>query len=526
MSNLQRFLQSDEYPTLYGAGHIWDPSSTLMYSKAYSRFDDDQCLLQTPWQGKYEYPNLPWASPREEKVALDQDSTSSGSVWSPRASETFSEHETSHAHPLIPPTDMPGYGACGPIHLCSGFSGEPQYSDRKSIGYITPSDIHAYPDADADADAETEDFSADPRLHIPPAGPQYYAQPAGDGMIEPKSTLSIPVKDSGLGSSVHGTSIRSLSTDEDDAGMEDLNQEDEGSDYHPSRKRVKPNKTRRPARPPRLRSPNTPRHPSRKDSKSLTKPAKVSKKSSDPNPVLPAPNQNSCTICYQTLPSSSSLNKHIMTTHTRPFICTFTRYGCSATFGAKNEWKRHVFSQHLRPGVYRCDMGNCVPQPYHNRKKSSSSILLGRGDDADIFNEFNRKDLFTQHIRRMHGPASKAEKGTFEASLESIRRRCWIKLHDTPPRSICGFCLRPGQQGVAGKEVVFEGKSAWEDRMEHIGRHLEKGEKEEEEDVKLRDWMAAEGLLQWEAGLKTYRVVGIGGKRNASGEEDAEGESV
>lgn len=214
-----------------------------------------------------------------------------------------------------------------------------------------------------------------------------------------------------------------------------------------------------------------------------------------------------------------------MTTHTRPFVCTFARYGCRANFGAKNEWKRHVFSQHLRPGVYRCDMGNCVPQGCQNRKKSSS-IVLGRDGDTEGFNEFNRKDLFTQHIRRMHGPASKADKGTFEASLESIRERCWIKLHDTPPHSVCGFCSRTSQPGERGKEVVFDGKSAWEDRMEHIGRHLEKGEKDEEEDLSLRDWMIREELLQWESGLEKWRVVGIGGKRNASGDEDAEGESA
>ncbi|KAL8828103.1 MAG: hypothetical protein Q9191_002783 [Dirinaria sp. TL-2023a] len=514
MSSLQRFLQSDECATPLSADFLWDSMAAPMYGKVFGPLEEDRCL-QVQWREKYEFSTPRWNSPREEKIAVDQDSMSSGSVWSPQPS--VSEYDTNHAPSMISPADLPGYEAHSNIPLCSGFSENTHCGAHNSFGYIAPSDVQQCPDLDADAEAETEDLSADPA--------QYYTQPAGDRLMKTNAALSLAAEDSGLGSSIHGTSIRSLSADEEDVEIEDWNKEDEGSDYHPPGKRAKANKPRRTPRTTRARSPNVSRNSSRKDSGSLTKPAKILKQTSDPSASTSSPNQKSCTTCSRTLPSLSSLNKHIMTAHTRPFYCTFARYGCRATFGAKNEWKRHVFSQHLRPGVYRCDMGNCVPQPCHNRKKSCSTVL-GREGDVDSFNEFNRKDLFTQHIRRMHVPASEADKGTFKASLESIRERCWIKLHDTPPRSICGFCLHAGQQGEARKEVVFDGKSAWEDRMEHIGRHLEKGEKDEEEDVSLRDWMIREDLLHWQSGLEQYRVVGIGGKRNAGGDEDADGESA
>ena len=43
----------------------------------------------------------------------------------------------------------------------------------------------------------------------------------------------------------------------------------------------------------------------------------------------------------------------------RIFTCSFAPYGCQSTFVSKNEWKRHVTSQHLQLGFYRCDVGKC-----------------------------------------------------------------------------------------------------------------------------------------------------------------------
>lgn len=214
--------------------------------------------------------------------------------------------------------------------------------------------------------------------------------------------------------------------------------------------------------------------------------------------------RQACSYCSHVCPSTSTLAKHVLNAHTRPFTCTFARYGCPATFGSKNEYKRHVSSQHLRPGLYRCDLGSCIPQTKPQQGKDES------------YNHFNRKDIFTQHIRRMHAPAHtapKVEKDAFEASLEHIRARCWVKMHDPPPRTVCGFCL--------SKEVekAFEGKNAWEERMEHVARHLERGDLDEVEDTGLRDWMVQEGLLTWNPTEETSTVIGTW--KQSSGVEDA-----
>ena len=208
----------------------------------------------------------------------------------------------------------------------------------------------------------------------------------------------------------------------------------------------------------------------------------------------------------------------------RSYICMFARYGCPSSFSSKTTWKRHVSSQHLRLGVWKCDIGTCVPL------RSPREIGL------EDWNIFNRKDLFTQHVRRMHGPSSsapKAEKEAFENTLGNIRERCWRRLHPPPQHSLCGFCLH------SGGKTVFVGESGLEERMEHIGRHLEAGDQEEDEDVELKKWMVHEKLMWLEGGQ--WRVVGIpegkqsggkqsGGKRvkgierAAEAEKDVEGD--
>ena len=169
----------------------------------------------------------------------------------------------------------------------------------------------------------------------------------------------------------------------------------------------------------------------------------------------------------------------------RDFVCTFHHYGCAAVFASKNEWKRHVASQHLCLGFYRCQTGNCRVDP--------------RGSGSKAPNDFNRKDLFTQHHRRMHTPwgsgakAPNAKVGQeFEHGLKAVQEQCWHEERTPPQRSTCGFCRR-----------VFVGKGAWEERMEHVGRHYEaiaKGsvqreDLQEEEDEELKEWALQEGII-------------------------------
>jgi hypothetical protein len=165
-----------------------------------------------------------------------------------------------------------------------------------------------------------------------------------------------------------------------------------------------------------------------------------------------------CSLCsHAPFKDSSSLRKHVAAAHTRPFPCAFSFAGCTSTFGSKNEWKRHIASQHLCLTYYRC---SSCPQ----------STVEGKG------NEFNRKDLFTQHLRRMHAPFAIKKaiaKGDSKLQLEwethvkDMQASCLVIRRQPPQRSAC-----PKQDCSS----VFEGAGSWDDWTEHVGRHMEKGD--------------------------------------------------
>ncbi|KPI44897.1 uncharacterized protein AB675_2514 [Cyphellophora attinorum] len=170
--------------------------------------------------------------------------------------------------------------------------------------------------------------------------------------------------------------------------------------------------------------------------------------------------------------SISSLKRTISaptapTTKSKPLLpCPFHAFACPAVFPSKNEWKRHTLSQHLRLGFYRCSLGSCaIDHP--------SGVTQARG-----YNDFNRKDLFVQHLRRMHADEcpgivakdeehqamgvsgrrktskAKSKKGKAgrktedageldEAWLEQVRREAWISVRLAPGGDAlvgCGFC--------------------------------------------------------------------------------------
>ena len=97
-----------------------------------------------------------------------------------------------------------------------------------------------------------------------------------------------------------------------------------------------------------------------------------------------------CHECQSQFPSPATLYKHTLTSHTRPFRCIFYRYACQQTFGSKNEWARHIRVQHLRLEKWRCDIGKCGEDNDDAQQQEGSK------------HEFDRKDLFIQHVRRMH----------------------------------------------------------------------------------------------------------------------------
>lgn len=165
-----------------------------------------------------------------------------------------------------------------------------------------------------------------------------------------------------------------------------------------------------------------------------------------------------CNMCsHPPFKDSSSLRKHVAAAHTRPFPCAFSFAGCNSTFGSKNEWKRHIASQHLCLTFYRC---SACP----------ASTAEGKG------NEFNRKDLFTQHLRRMHAPfaikkslhkANDKMQADWENHVKEMQISCLVTRRE-PPQHVA--CPKPD----CGKE--FEGHIAWDEWTEHVGRHMEKGD--------------------------------------------------
>ena len=241
-------------------------------------------------------------------------------------------------------------------------------------------------------------------------------------------------------------------------------------------------------------------------------------------------------------------------TKTRNFICTFHHYGCTSKFVSKNEWKRHVASQHLQLGIYRCDHGKCCVRDdddHHDTNKhyNATGHRNRRQHQQDMPNDFNRKDLFTSHMKRMHKPWSgEWEKGKVKAKEEFVREvvlpsweRCWMKTRDAPSRSCCGFCeivfdddhnddglvaedhldIESRDVGMFDRMTSRVGTSTvamrpargttWEERMEHVGKHFEKRNWDlevEREDEDLTLWAIAEGIVvDW--GSKGKWLTGI-----------------
>ena len=170
--------------------------------------------------------------------------------------------------------------------------------------------------------------------------------------------------------------------------------------------------------------------------------------------------------------------------------CPLAAYGCTSSFISKNEWKRHINTQHLRLEAWLCDQ--C---PKRDNKR-----------------EFNRKDLFIQHLKRMHPapissstakaqPAkskagrsgSKSDKTArsskgddLDPALLIAEQRCHITLRQPPAESACLFC-----------STNFSGRGSWEARIEHVAKHMEQYKREGSEVPDPSTWRADRALEQW-----------------------------
>ncbi|GAB7348010.1 hypothetical protein MBLNU459_g5504t2 [Dothideomycetes sp. NU459] len=195
----------------------------------------------------------------------------------------------------------------------------------------------------------------------------------------------------------------------------------------------------------------------------------------------------------------SSRRQHGRSSKTATFLCPLARYGCPSSFISKNEWKRHINTQHLRLEAWQCDQ---CPQ----RKNRQ--------------NNFNRKDLFIQHLRRMHYPDPEARKpeaahnkvkpggdagddrtrsaksskaDEADPALAAAERRCHQHLGAPPAQSACLFC-----------STEFAGTGSWEERIEHVAKHMEQDKKDGKpvpqpatwnSDRALEDWLVAKGVI-------------------------------
>lgn len=473
-------------------------------------------------------------APGEHWTSTEQDtSCSGGGSWTPHTSDSRSEADGTYNSQLSPwNEDARGLGIC-----FAHAGGSPYLNDYS----VSPQELQQYPDSCA------EDSCVKPELQGTETGHTYY--PENTGLCTPdQESIDYVPDDEPMGAPAQKRISVASAKDDDDESMDDDAEHDDDDEYTPATAGHAPGLGRGVTRgslaarkaglaTKRSQRSKGPAFPAPSPQKVAKKPAKTQ---------IPSPsstrNHTPCTQCPSRFPSDSTLKKHVLSTHTRPFICTFQRYGCTATVGSKNEWKRHINVQHLHLETWRCDLDGCAlpiaaangasgQEKQHTICTPSSAVSPSLGKKTKTtevqYHDFDRKDLFTQHIKRMHAPsssASPAEKAAFDANIPDIQDRCHRQLRSPPPRSRCPYC----------PNKVFDGPGSWTDRLEHVGKHLEKNDvnKEDEgEDEELRSWMVQQGFMQWEA-HKGYRVNNPDGKkkRNKSvvttseGEEDAEGE--
>jgi hypothetical protein len=329
---------------------------------------------------------------------------------------------------------------------------------------------------------------------------------------ESKSTIIVDTNVTGPDADVEPDSDMDADAEDDDGTIEVLAAPDIDSDIDPE---FTPGSRRNPKRRRAIRpSPSSQATPSKRSriGKAILSTTSNAKTNSG---------KNKCPTCPYSTKDQSTLAKHIAVQHTRPYVCTFAFAGCSSTFGNKNEWKRHVQSQHLGLQVWVCTMGACGAK---SNAPGSSAPPKGPGKAGSVAPgggaEFNRKDLFTQHLRRMHAPINVKRKGQtdarWEATVKEWQVSCLQKRRDPPTKTRCP---------VQGCGEIFEGHNGWDERMEHVGRHLEKVSSKtqvttvEEDDEFLMKWALGEGIIEQS---RNGYIFGAG--RGHANDVDAEGD--
>lgn len=179
-----------------------------------------------------------------------------------------------------------------------------------------------------------------------------------------------------------------------------------------------------------------------------------------------------------TFKDENGLQKHIKQQHTRPFLCVFNFAGCESTFASKNEWKRHVASQHLLLNYWLCQQDSCAKLwNGTNAPNKAGSTSRGRPSSGHPSSNlpngaiFNRKDLYTQHLRRMHIPPAIKKQVKQKKTVPEWEDR--IRAHQEEAHRL--RCDLPDYMEcpAQGCHFHFSGPNAWDERMEHVAKHLE-----------------------------------------------------
>lgn len=239
-----------------------------------------------------------------------------------------------------------------------------------------------------------------------------------------------------------------------------------------------------------------------------SQPAQAKKIKLEPNSPAPKPGRTglACPDCPEaSFKDTMGLQNHIKKQHTRPFTCVFRFAGCESTFATKNEWKRHVASQHLLLNYWLCCQGACAN--ISNASPGGAHVFSGLGTVAPALPNgaiFNRKDLYTQHVRRMHVPPAlkkqikqKKTVQAWEERIQTLQSEAQKLRCDLPKYMVCP-APRCGAQ--------FHGANAWDERMEHVAKHLEKAAAHLEEAI-VFGGPGDPTLTLWAAGADVAVVV-------------------
>ncbi|KAI0019344.1 hypothetical protein F4780DRAFT_780567 [Xylariomycetidae sp. FL0641] len=443
-------------------------------------------------------------------------------IYQRRDSPSFSQPSSTCSMPLSPPSQSDGfqmqspktptapmspytnqYEGCGTVnHLC-------QYTGMADA-FVNPTDVnlfHETPLGFYDEDAHkplppSRLKGSESRISSPDEGGSCDGSFGAPRHLSPESMapdikeeICIPEND---------VNYPSFDTEDDatDSGEAEflLPKQEEGDDeYRPSYKKPK-HTSSNPSRKPKSRKrPST--IPAMVDAKRM--------KTEVEDPILlgtPAKSaiqgargQYTCVQCPKPISfkDEKGLETHTKKQHQRPFTCVFQFAGCESTFASKNEWKRHCGSQHLVLKYWICQQEQCA-KVTNNPTGHRASLARSADGYAQHGTVFNRKDLYTQHIRRMHMPSTlkkqlkqknKAVPQWDEQERryqdEALRTRCKLPTHMRCPAVHCN--------------ARFDGSNAWDERMEHVAKHLEKSATESEtgiqfggdHDPTLMEWAAS-----------------------------------